>query len=793
MNPVSRIRHKFQLHVPVLAALLVNLSGAFAQSAAETDWIKHDRAGQCRGHYVEPAATKSESRPGTVEASADSILHVTDHSTTLTGNIRLSQDGQELTADFATVDDATEHYTAEGNVTYRQNGLLMRGEHIEGNLFSGMAAIDSASFLVHQNRLRGTAGSISRDDAGKLVITDGKFTTCEPDDQTWAITGKEIELKTAEGYGVARDVTLQLRNIPVVWLPYFRFPIDDRRQSGLLVPGIGRDSDGGTDIAIPYYFNLAPNYDATYTLRSMWKRGVMHEGEFRYLNRLSMNTIAGTFLPSDEAYDERERIDLGRPDAISEQDRWLFHLAHRGSYGRWQSALNYTRVSDIDYFRDLGNFTRTDSSFSTRTDQGSSPALLSTGALTYRGNGWRSSLELRSFQELNQVHQKQYEVLPRLNVSTSRQFGNLATAVAAQYARFDKSENSAVTGNRAVLDGQLSFPVQRPWGYLTPALRFIHRDYSLENAGGRDSSSLSTVLASLDAGLVFERTTHRFDRRLLQTLEPRMQYLYVEEDFQEDLPLFDSTLITPSFASLYRDNRFTGYDRIGDANRFSLGATSRFINPATGKVLLAVSLGQMFHFEDRRVEPFGIPGIDGAADTSPLFAELETTLGRLMMRAAIEYDTDTGRSNRGLIALRYRGSGDEVFNFTYRMSHPDLQRDARQRSREETDLSIQWPLGDRWQLVGRWNYGWQPGQTIESLVGVEYNDCCWKARIVFRRNLDEPRLLALDAPGMQTRLMLDRRADSGIFFEFQLKGLASLGGRLDSLLEDSIPGYITDR
>jgi LPS-assembly protein len=799
MTPESRIRQKFLMRFTVPVVVLFSSSSVFAQTAAETDWQPTEAPGHCQGVYVSPeedqAGNSADNSTGndTINASAESILHVVEHSTTLTGNIRLTQEGQELKADFATIDDANETYTAEGNVSFRQPDVLLNGERIEGNLFSGAAAIDSASFVLHQARLRGSAARISRDESGNLAVTDGNFTTCEPGDNTWAIKGRSIALKTGEGYGVARDVTLKMGNLPVAWFPYFRFPIDDRRQSGVLVPSIGQDSDGGTDIAVPYYFNLAPNYDATYTLRSIWKRGIMHEGEFRHLDSNSANAIAGTYLPSDDEYDDRSRIDPSQPEEFSEQDRWLVHLAHRGRYGRWSSNINYTSVSDSDYFRDLGNFTRTDSRFSTRTNHTSSPALLRRGSLSYTGTHFDSSLELRSFQSLNRNRQKQYEVLPRVTVSSGRRLGPVDSAIAVQYTQFDKSGDNAVTGTRAVIDGSLQLPMQRPWGYLNPALRLVHRDYRLEDTTGRDNVGITTTLASIDSGLVFERQTRKFGRNLLQTLEPRLQYLYADEDFQDDLPLFDSTLITPAFDTLYRDNQFTGYDRIGDASRFSLGVTTRFIDSLRGSHLVTASIGQMFHLEDREVGFAAVPGLDSEAETSPLFAEISSQFGRVSLRTAIEFDSDAGRSNRGLVALRYRGSQGKIINFNYRMTHEDLQRDGQHRNREESDISFFWPVSKRWNLVGRWNYGWDNGQTIESLLGVEYNDCCWKARIVFRRNLDEPRLLSLTAPGTTPQLVLDRRADSGIFFEFQLKGLASLGGRLDSLLEDTVPGYSIER
>ena len=261
---------------------------ALADSAAEVDWRISSNPGQCQGQYVDgsinPSTNEHSDSALPIRASAGSALHVEDHSTTLTGDVYVSHGSQQLRGDFFTMDAQTESYTVEGNAQLRQKGLLVKGARVEGNFYNDIAAIDSASFLLHDSHLRGTAATLTKDEQETLTITEGEFTTCEPDSNTWAIQGKEIELIKAEGYGVARHVTLRIKDVPIAYSPYFRFPIDDSRQSGFLWPAMGHDSDGGTDVAVPYYFNLKPNLDATYTLRSIWKRGVMHEGELRYRN-----------------------------------------------------------------------------------------------------------------------------------------------------------------------------------------------------------------------------------------------------------------------------------------------------------------------------------------------------------------------------------------------------------------------------------------------------------------------------------------------------------------------------
>ena len=780
---------------PLLFSIYSCCAPVLADSAAEIDWRITSKPGQCQGEYVDGSIKTgpSERTDGAppINASGNSALHVEGHSTTLTGDVTVHQGSQLLRGDFFTMDVETEHYTVEGNVRLRQQGLLIEGARVEGNFDTGTAAIDSASFLLHDNRLRGTATSIKKNEQDTLTITEGDFTTCEPNSNIWAIRGKEIELIKAQGYGIARRATLRIKGVPVAYSPYFRFPIDDSRQSGFLWPSIGRDSDGGTEVAIPYYFNLRPNLDATYILRSIWKRGVMHEAELRHMNNYGENLLAGTFLPSDDEYNELERITSTSASEFDKQDRWLAHFSHKGRAGPWSSSVNYTSVSDIDYLDDLGGFTNTNSDFSNALGNSREPALLRAGTVSYDTISWQSTLELRSFQEISSLKSNQYEILPRLTISGSKSFGQIDSSALLQATVFDNPSDKKTEGSRIVADISGSAPFHNSWGYITPGLRYIHRNYRLDNElpGARDHATINTGLASLDMGLTFERRTSIWNKRFYQTLEPRLYYLYAQEKFQDDLPVFDSLIITPGYDSLFRQNRYVGYDRVGDANQVALGITTRYLDETTGAQRLAISVGQIFYMDDRTVNDTDFPGNNPLDDTSPIFISLTTQAKGFDLRASYEHDTEHNRSNRGSIALRYISDNHAVFNISYSMVDKLQQR--KRRNREETDLSFRWPLGqsNAWSLVGRWNYGWDEGQTIESLFGVEYNDCCWRTRVVFRRNLERPRTVRISQPGSATQSFQDRRVDSGIYFEFQLKGLASLGGRLDNWLHNSIPGY----
>ena len=717
---------------------------------------------------------------GNIHASATSLRHEMGRSTTLSGDVILEQNGRQLRGDRVRLDASAETYEAEGQVALRQKGLLLRGERIAGNLHRDTAVIDQASFLLHSRSLRGSSTRISRDEEGVLHIDGGEVTSCPPDDNTWSVTGQDIRLHADKGYGTARNMTLRIKNIPLAWFPYIRFPVDDRRLSGLLWPSMGHSDDGGTDIAIPLYFNLAPERDATWTLHSIRKRGLMHQGEFRFMNPYSMNSISGAFLSSDDQYRRRENGDR--------QDRWATQVSHKGSMGDWSSLINFSRVSDIDYLDDFDGFAAIDPNFDQSLNINQTPALQNIGWLVWQSGNWQTRLEVQGFQKLSQTLPEQYETLPKFSLSGQKQFSRFYTSGLIQATAFDKADGSG--GTRLVADMAVSSPHRQGWGFVVPSLRYVHRNYHLDDTSPntRDSANIGTALVSLDAGLKFERNLARRNRVMKQTLEPRLYYLYAEEEFQDDLPLFDTSRLTPSLAGLFRQNRYAGYDRIGDANQLALGLSSSLYRSLDGKPLVTLGMGQVFHFADRKVQGGDFSGNDPTAGTSPLFLTLTTNPGRWRLRGSYEHDTENNLANRGFLAVRYQAGNNAILNLSYSMMAATQNRNSKRN--EETDVSFHWPLGrsDTWNLMGRWNHDQDSGRTLESLFGIEYNNCCWTAKVLFRRHLEEPQPFAGTSASL-VKSAVDSRSSSGIYLELQLKGLASLGGRLDKLTRNSIPGF----
>jgi len=813
---------------------LLNISGSFADqdlesdhpnnTAAEIDWQAADHMSPtdlealpyfCHGRYLEPEKRQTLI-PGAMEAAANNANYEIDKLMTLTGDVLLIQNAQEIHSPKIVQNEETQIAEIDGPLRIRQDGMLLTGEHASSNLLTGTGVIDRGTFLLHQSGYRGNASSISLEENGHIIMDNASLTRCDPGSTAWMMNSNSLNLVPDKGVGIARNMTIKVRNVPVLYFPYLRFPINSDRQSGFLLPNIGYDSDGGTDINIPYYFNLAPNYDATYELRSLWKRGLINDGQFRFMTRRSMNQINGAFLYKDDIYDDRilrdeteDGVDIPVRD-FEKQDRWLLNIRHDGGLdSRWKTTIDYSAVSDIDYLHDIGGnvgssaveqfINPVDSSFTNRR----TAALDRIGTVEYRGDNWNTALTLQGFQNLDTIPLPQYERLPSLSTNWYQQLRAVNADVKLDYTFFDKNNTGllgadATIGERVVADFGVSWPFVSIWGFVEPAIGLIHRKYNLDDSPplGRANPELTIPRFSIDSGLYFDRFFNWGDAKIQQTLEPRVYFLSVDYADQDDLPKFDAAAFPLTYTSIFRENRFTGYDRIGDARQFSLGLTTRFLSGETGAEFLSASIGQIHYLKDREVIFKPTPDEDPTAKRSALFTQARLSLANgVSVSHTFEWEPEVKRTNRSTFGLKYQTGQRKIFNLSYIYTSPDVQIPTLIASSEESDLSFIWPLVRQWSVIGRWNFGWDDHRTIESFVGLEYNDCCWKSRLVVRRFLKEPRAIITlvddpNSPGDVIALTdITTPSETGIFFEFQMKGLATLGKRLDTLLEDAIPGY----
>ena len=737
----------------------------------------------CSGAYRFPAQPKPDADgpvgASAIDAESDSAVYLSDGTLELAGGVVIAQGARRVYTDRALINPEADTASAPGAVRISDADVMMRGASAEVRLDNRAARLNDAQIVLAGPQLRGHADAVERQEGGDIRLTRARFTRCEPGNGSWRIDARSLHLPDGELFGTARGAVLRVKGVPLAWLPYMKFPVSDQRQSGFLFPHIGASGEDGIDLALPYYLNLAPNYDATITPRLLGKRGVGAQGEARHLSRLDRTRLFGGYLANDRRYDgELERDDWRKRQAagafqgeeFDPAGRWLAGIEHRGRAGRFSSFINYAAVSDRDYFRVFDGAVSDRGRFN----------LERYGEINYRHGAFSARLWGQSFQRLDEIRRPEYRRLPEIDIGyQGLALGPLRISLDARGAAFDRNtENlrgiNALTGERLHLEPRLSLPLHWPFGFLNARAGYRHTAYALDSKAERledDSPKRSIFYGSLDGGLILERGLDGFATPLVQTLEPRVRYFRQGYEDQDQLPRFDAKALTFSYRQLFRDNRFAGLDRISDANELTVGVTSRFLNRSNGREHLYASLGQTFHFRDRRVTLNGQLSDDERHSASAVTGEIGGEFARRWrLTGALAWDTGDGQLDEAAVALSYRRDNQRILNLGYRRLADGI---------DQTDVSLHWPVTRRYAVFGRWNHDLKLGRTIEGLAGIEYNDCCWRLRLVARRHLDHAAARSLD------------RVDpnSGFHLQMLFKGLGAFGGRVDSMLERSIRGY----
>jgi LPS-assembly protein len=671
----------------------------------------------------------------------------------LEGDVEILRADQYIATDLLRYDTQSQQYQAEGEVHYQDRGLLLGATRAEGDLAEDTSTLDGVRYQLLQARGNGRADSATVQ-GDHSVLRKVTYTTCDPGEEAWSLRASRVDLDQAEGEGRARNATLMLGKVPLLYLPYASFPIDERRRTGFLFPSIGSSQDSGIDIAAPYYVNLAPNYDLTLTPRFLGRRGAMLGAEFRYLTPTQRGELSGTWLPNDD---------------LTGDDRSSFGFLHFGTLGpAWTVQANINTVSDDRYFEDFGD----------SLTAASTSLLESSAGVFGRGRWWSASLSAQDWKVTDPFLPDGFEPfrrLPRALFGYERPFNDwLEGGVRTEAVAFDHQERPGAT--RYDVYPWIAFPVERAWGYVRPEFGFRQTGWRLESDYLDDypsrSPSRGTPIASLDAGLFFERGTQLFGRRMLQTLEPRLYYLRVPYEDQDDIPIFDTQELTFGFAQLFRNNRFTGADRQMDANQATVALTTRWLEEASGRERLSASLGQIRYFQPQRVQMPGIDTIDRAG--SAFVGDLELALSdRWRVGVSQQWDPEDELSDLSALRAQYRWSNAGVLNFAYRFRRETAEALANQVSVEQVDTSFAVPLNERWRLVGRWNYSLLDESTLEALGGFEWESCCLAVRVLGRHYVRNR----------------EGEKNNGIYIELELKGLATLGRKSGELLERAILGY----
>ena len=627
---------------------------------------------------------------GALRFTADEA-EVTSAIANLSGGVLVEQGDQQLQAPDVELDRGANRLRAK-DVSYGSPQIAVSSEQAELDLTQETGRFEQSQYYLPQRNAQGSASVIELEQGSQRSrLYDVSYSTCARGAEFWQLRSRELELDQVSGRGYTRDLTFAIKDVPILYLPYLSFPINDQRQSGWLAPTVGIDSDSGVDVIAPYYWNIAPNYDATFYPRWLSKRGFMLGTELRFQRPHHDGIIRAEYLPDDRKYGD---------------DRSAFKIEHRAApLPRLRTDLLYQHVSDDDYLDDLDN----------NLDLLSPIYLERHFDASYSGDNWTALARVQSFQtldsELFDPTDEPYERLPQLRfdgywpgqaqvagttASEQLSFRHIDYEIYSELVHFDHDDR--VTGTRIDVLATAGLPLQWPAGFLTPRLSYRYTGYNLDHAitpGGDEQPNRSAPIASLDSGLFFDRNAQSaWLGEGTHNLEPRLFYLYVPSHDQSDIPLFDTTEVDQNFNWLFLENRFIGADRLGDANQLTAALTSRWLSNSDGSERFRASVGQIFYFEDRDVT-LNNTGPD-TETTSDLIGEAQVSFNNgLGIRGTLQWNPDQSQTNRSALDLSYRPSPGRLLNFSHRFARDDL---------DQLDLTFVWPISSQWRALGRYNY-----------------------------------------------------------------------------------------
>ncbi len=723
----------------------------------------------------------------------------------LQGNVAITRGDQFLGTDKITIDSNSGDYQAVGSVRFQDTGMRIVAERASGNGNTDTHRIEDLTYQLTARRGNGIANRIELD-AGRGKLFGATYTTCPPTAQHWRLVANRIDVDSEAGFAVARNATLRLGKVPVLYVPWFKFPIDERRISGLLFPSISNSNRNGFDYKQPIYFNLAPNYDLTLSPRIMTSRGVSLGSEFRYLNEAGAGTVRAFWMPSDKLRDRsRGSLNLGAFQNLSTH---------------WQARASLLWISDPRYFEDFSSSSLGVSAYSAYSEIG----------LYGRGRYWNAGISVDRWQLADYTLTKAnlpYDRQPRLWLNWDQPLGSaLRVGMDSELVRFSHQSYRTINaqfqpfgpsrdiagGSRLDLKPYVSLPLEGNSWFLRPTLAWRYTAYKLDgdlanqiatqrafldatnrgiaynpamDAAFRNASpTRSLPIFSVDAGLQFDRNFRFRDEDLLQTLEPRLYYLRTPYRNQDGLPIFDTGPLTFSWGQLFRDNRYGGADRQSDANQLTAAITTRILRERDGFEKFSASLGQIQYLDDARVTAYPFERPVGKGRSAWIADANWSPSDRWLLGASYQWDPKVRRKDLASVRARYLLKDDGIVNLSYRYrrnyafnpnfpahpvnNNPDLLK--------QVDFSFVYPITPTWSIVGRYYYSLLDKKVLETVGGVQWDSCCVAVRLVGRQYIRNR----------------EGELNSGIMLEIEFKGLGSAGQDTRRTLRRAILGYYRD-
>jgi LPS-assembly protein len=642
------------------------------------------------------------------------------------GKVEIDSFNAKIKADEALLNRQTQTLDATGNVNFQDANITVSSQKVQLNRVSNELLIEKSIYQLNKVQGHGKAEKIGLGEKIGINLIESSFTSCPVDAEVWRIQASNIEIAPGQSRGVIKHARFYIKDLPVLYLPYFSFPINDQKQSGILYPDISNNSSTGISVEQPIYWNIAPNYDLTFSPRFMAERGLQLKTEFRYLTEKQSGQADIEYLPNDQ--------DLG-----DNTDRYFYRLVHSGQIGEnWRINLDINGLSDDNYIIDLGSdyFNRADTH------------LYKTLGLSYFSQNLDISAQFRDFEVLGD-RPDSYRALPeiRLNYLTPMGLG-AEFAVNSELAYFESGELDNPTATRFHIAPTVRYPFKNQWSEFLAEATILHTQYIQDNIQSdiqndiqnnfpnniQDSvqglaleKDVTRTLGQVKVygSLAFERPVNWFGTQATQTFEPKVQYLYTSFQDQNNIGLYDTTRLFNDFSGLFRGQEFTGLDRINDNNQITMGVTSRLIDK-NNLERFKLSLGQIFYLKDNQV-------MDATKDDdrSALVAELDWKIGsKWYVHTQAQVSTITDKIERGSFSVEYQMAKNKILQINHR-----YVRDLSSEEINQVGITTSWPIAKNWQWVGRWYHDLELNRTVESYAGVQYESCCWNVSFVAQRNL----------------------------------------------------------
>lgn len=672
------------------------------------------------------------------DVSAEQVQNTGNDISIFSGNVVIERNGLRLQADQVTHDKNAQKLELNGNIHADTLNMALNASSGWMSMTTNEGEFIDSFYYMPESGFMGNTPLFSISADQKTILTDTQFSTCPSNKLDWHLDSGWLELDKKTATGTAKHTVFWISDVPVFYLPWIQFPLGDERRSGFMMPSIGSSSSSGFKFSTPWYWNIAPNQDALITPTFLSKRGEMLATEYRYLSHSSNGNFEFEYLNKDKEFNDEER--------------YLLHFDNKSKLTtNLNLSLQLNDASDNDYLKDLG------SSISvTNTTH-----LERNATLNYANGPWQAGFIAQAFQTVDDsiaITNRPYKRLPQVTLKGKDELlemdnSYLQGSLDSEWVEFEHESTSKEQGSRFHIYPKLSLPIEGNAWYVKPSAGYMLTQYDTTDIAGNDADLDNRGLSvlSLDSGLFFERDLS--DSAFLLTLEPRIFYLNIPYEDQSLNPIFDTSEQDFSFASLFRENRFNGIDRIGDANQLTLALSSRIINKNAGRELFNISIGQTHYFEDQQVS---LDNVINTSDSSDVIAEIGGNVSNWRARATFQWNTKTDTSDKRSAQLSYAADKDAVLNIGYRFHRDPIDEVD---NIEQTDISFAWPFAKNYSLLSRWNYSLTEERDIQTLVGLQYESCCWALRLVSQRYIKDDTADPYD---------------NSIMLQFVLKGFGSV-------------------